>query len=84
MVLQQFNDKVRLLDGLLHGDGLGEEVDAGLDARRHGPVNILGVESILHDAAGAVAPQADPHHGELHAVALAASQSMVLLALARF
>ena len=70
VALQQADDKVRLLDGLLHGDGLGEEVDAGLDARRHGPVNILGVESILHDAAGAVAPQADPHHGELHAVGL--------------
>ena len=68
MALQQLQDELRLLDGLLHGDGLGEEVHAGLDARRHGAVDVLGVEGVLQDGAGAVAPQADPHHGELHAV----------------
>ena len=67
-VLQQPQHKVGLFHGLLHGDGLGKEIYAGLDPRRHGALDILPVILVRVDLSGGGAPQADADHDEFHAV----------------
>ena len=66
--VQQTDDVIRLLDGLLHGDSLGEEVHAGLQPRPHSAPDVLLVVFVGVQAAGAGAPEAHPDHGEVDVV----------------
>ena len=66
--VQQTDDVICLLDGLLHGDSLGEEVHAGLQPRPHSAPDVLLVVFVGVQAAGAGAPEAHPDHGEVDVV----------------
>ena len=66
--VQQADDVFRLLDGLLHGDGLGEEVHAGLQTCPHSAPDVLLVVFVGVQAAGAGAPEAHPDHSEVDVV----------------
>ena len=68
MAFQKADDVVCLLHRLLNGNGLGENIDTGIDSGSHRTVNVLGVKRVGGQTAGRIPPQSHANHGKVHTV----------------